>query len=191
MHLLYSSCCSDGNSVFFLCDGLLATLRDRNTSIVIYLCRQKIYIVLWRDQSHASNPPCNSFAAPAFPRDVKAGNPSKRSVTLYWKKPLLYGDHVQMYTVIYFLFLFVSKLVDTWDTWENQSRFAKAGRARWYRYCCKQLPYCPLCCLQSQIVIGCYDLRVTNFITNFALPSCTSSSPGQVDLTKTTACHKQ
>ncbi|XP_044164304.1 uncharacterized protein LOC114948378 [Acropora millepora] len=39
--------------------------------------------------------------ASALPRDVKAGTPSKRSVTLSWKKPLLYGDNVQMYTVIY------------------------------------------------------------------------------------------
>ena len=78
------------------------------------------------------------------------GTPSKRSVTLSWKKPLLYGDNVQMYTVIYLLFLFVPKLV---DTWENQSPFSKAGRARWYRYCCKQLlarlVYCALCCLKS------------------------------------------
>ena len=142
----------------FRCNCLLPTLRGRNTSLVIYLCckkdkdqkietGRKIYIVLWRDQSHASNPPCNSFAAPALPRDVKAGTPSKRSVTLSWKKPLLYGDNVQIYTVIYLLFLFVPKLV---DTWENQSPFAKAGRARWYRYCCKQLlarlVYCALWC---------------------------------------------
>ncbi|XP_015757056.1 PREDICTED: uncharacterized protein LOC107336496 isoform X2 [Acropora digitifera] len=39
--------------------------------------------------------------ASALPRDVKAGTPSKRSVILSWKKPLLYGDNVKMYTVIY------------------------------------------------------------------------------------------
>ena len=111
-----------------------------------------MYIVLWRDQSHASNPPCNSFAAPALPRDVKAGTPSKRNLTLSWKKPLRDGDDVQMYTVIYLLFVFVPKLMDTWDTWDGRANLdlLGAGRTRCYRYCCKQLlarlVYCALCC---------------------------------------------
>ena len=117
-----------------------------------FACICCILLVLWRDQSHASNPPCNSFAAPALPRDVKAGTPSKRSLTLSWKKPLRYGDDVQMYTVICLLFLFVPKLMDTWDTWDGRANLdlPGAGRTRWYRYCCKQLlarlVYCALCC---------------------------------------------
>ncbi|XP_015759655.1 PREDICTED: uncharacterized protein LOC107338918 [Acropora digitifera] len=39
--------------------------------------------------------------APGPPRDVEAGTPSKRSVTLSWKKPLIHVDDVQMYKVSY------------------------------------------------------------------------------------------
>ncbi|XP_067026815.1 uncharacterized protein [Acropora muricata] len=64
------------------------------------------YHVLVRAYTSAGAGPFNPTlkivtTVPAFPRDVKAGNPSKRSVTLSWKKPLLYGDNVKMYTVIY------------------------------------------------------------------------------------------
>ncbi|KAK2554959.1 Receptor-type tyrosine-protein phosphatase delta [Acropora cervicornis] len=39
---------------------------------------------------------------PDPPRELKAvGTPRKRSITLSWKKPLRYGDDVQMYTVSY------------------------------------------------------------------------------------------
>ena len=79
------------------------------------------------------------------------------------------------------------------DIWENLSRLAKAERARWYRYYCEQLlallVYRALCCKESQIMIGHYDLRLTNFITNFAQLSYISSQPGQADITKTTASY--
>ncbi|XP_068677363.1 uncharacterized protein [Montipora foliosa] len=35
------------------------------------------------------------------PSDVKAGSADKRSITLFWKKPKIYGDDVQMYSVIF------------------------------------------------------------------------------------------
>ncbi|XP_068677355.1 uncharacterized protein [Montipora foliosa] len=38
--------------------------------------------------------------APSPPSDVKAGSADKRSITLFWKKPKISGDDVQMYTVI-------------------------------------------------------------------------------------------
>ena len=41
-------------------------------------------------------------------------------------------------------------------------------------------------------MIGNYDLRLTNFITNFAQLPCMSfkSQPGQIDAAKTTASYK-
>jgi len=48
--------------------------------------------------------------APGPPSDVRAGTPGKRNITLTWKRPLRYGDDVQMYTVSYLLLLFVTNL---------------------------------------------------------------------------------
>ena len=49
---------------------------------------------------------------PDPPRELKAvGTPRKRSITLSWKKPLRYGDDVQMYTVISLVLLFVVSLL--------------------------------------------------------------------------------
>ncbi|XP_068725986.1 uncharacterized protein [Montipora capricornis] len=40
-------------------------------------------------------------APPSTPSDVKAGPADKRSITLFWQKPKISGDDVQMYTVIF------------------------------------------------------------------------------------------
>ncbi|XP_044164303.1 Down syndrome cell adhesion molecule-like protein 1 [Acropora millepora] len=42
-----------------------------------------------------------SVSLPGPPIDVIASTPSKRSITLSWKKPLRYGDDVQLYKVSY------------------------------------------------------------------------------------------
>ena len=92
----------------FRCTGLLATLCGRTTSVVLSFMLLKTKGKRKQTGRKYSTPPCNSVAAPGPPSDVKVGTPSKRSVTLSWKKPLHYGDDGQMYTVIYLLSLFVA-----------------------------------------------------------------------------------
>ena len=92
----------------FRCTGLLSTLYGRNTSVVVSFIMLKSKGKRKQTGRKYSTRPCNSVAAPGPPRDVKVGTPSKRTVTLSWKKPLLHGDDVQMYTVIHLLSLFVA-----------------------------------------------------------------------------------
>ena len=92
----------------FRCTDLLSTLYGRNTSVVVSFIMLKSKAKRKQTGRKYSTPPCNSVAAPGPPRDVKVGTPSKRTVTLSWKKPLLYGDDVQLYTVIHLLSLFVA-----------------------------------------------------------------------------------
>ena len=151
----------------FRCTGLLSTLYGRNTSVLLSFILLKRKGKRKQTGRKYSTPPCNSVAAPGPPSDVKVGTPSKRSVTLSWKKPVRYGDDVQMYTVIYLIFLICCKQ----HTWDNHSRFSKARRASCNRCCCNissRLVYRALCCKECQIMIGFYDLRLTIFITNFS-----------------------
>ena len=151
----------------FRCTGLLSTLYGRNTSVLlsfILLKRKGKRKQTWRKYS---TPPCNSVAGPVPPSDVKVGTPSKRSVTLSWKKPLRYGDDVQMYTVINLLLLFVANNTHGRTTLD----FLKPGTQA--SICIvannsSRLVYRTSWCKESQIMIGYYDLRLTNFITNFA-----------------------
>ena len=103
-----------------------------------------------------STPPCNSVAAPGPPREVKFGTPSKRSVTLSWKKPLRFGERCTNVQGILFTFLICCNNIHGRTILDFLKPRASCNRqttpCAWFTALCDDY----------------YDLGPTNFITNFA-----------------------